>query len=127
MFSILSMTYILITGITINNVRSMAITKNIATINYMIQTYTENEKIMRSTHVFTKKSQLVYEIIRSKSKINFSDLWKDARKKDSKIDKNTIMKILKDDLGGVIEVEEEQYSTSSGRSYDTKTYKIRNV
>ena len=126
--SVVSIMYILATGVFVNDVRNQAIMKNIATINYMIQTFKEKDN-ERTKTVFKRKAQIVYECIRNATngRINNSDLLKAARKYDSKLDKNTLKKILDEDLIDVIIKEKDSYSTNSRDLSNTGVYKIKTL
>ncbi len=126
--SVLAMLYLMIIVFSMSDVREQAIMKNITTINYMIQTFNEKEE-ERKKSVFRRKARIVYECIRdtSNNRINSSELLKAARKHDNKLDKNTIKKILDEDLIDVIEKEEGPYSTNSRDLSKTTVYKLKKL
>lgn len=125
--SVISILYLFVTSVFINDIRNQAIIKNIATINYMIQTFKEEDYGRITRTVFKRKAQIVYECIRNapNGRINNSDLLKATRRYDPKLDKNTINKILDNDLIDVVIKENGPYSTNSRDLSNTDIYKIK--
>lgn len=120
---IFSTVNIIIMGAIVNDKRCQAIDKNVATIDFMIKTF-EDKTNRNKVFKFTRKARVVYEALNEGEK-NFSDLLKFVRKTEKTLDKNTLKKILAEDLSDVITKREGAYSTTSRNISRTTIYKIR--
>lgn len=127
--SVISMLYIFLTGAFTGDVRTQAMRKNIATIEYMIQANEEKQSNKKSTFFFRHKARIVYECIRDSpgGGVNLSELLKAVRTHDPRMDKNTLKKILKEDLMEVIIEEKGPYTTGQKSLLETTIYKLKKL